>query len=164
MVGGEPCQLPARSEQRAVEREAARANGHEHQRNAQVNSRQLVGAGATGGHERIAAQGGVVPHRHRHGGRDPQRRKRNKQPEDPGQAAAELVNRMGGRYLLMGPGAELLEGDFGNGASMVISEWPDKAAAKAFWDSEEYAEIKKLREGIADCQVLLIEAPAIQRD
>jgi uncharacterized protein (DUF1330 family) len=81
-----------------------------------------------------------------------------------GKAAAELVNRMGGRYLLMGPGAELLEGDFGNGASMVISEWPDKAAAKAFWDSEEYAEIKKLREGIADCQVLLIEAPAIQRD
>lgn len=81
-----------------------------------------------------------------------------------GKAAAELVNRMGGRYLLMGPGAELLEGDFGNGASMVISEWPDKATAKAFWDSDEYAEIKKLREGIADCQVLLIEAPAIQRD
>jgi uncharacterized protein (DUF1330 family) len=81
-----------------------------------------------------------------------------------GKAAATLVNRMGGRYLLMGPGAELLEGDFGNGASMVISEWPDKAAAKAFWDSDEYAEIKKLREGIADCQVLLIEAPAITRD
>ncbi len=81
-----------------------------------------------------------------------------------GKAAAELVNRMGGRYLLMGPGAELLEGEFGNGASMVISEWPDKATAKAFWDSDEYAEIKKLREGIADCQVLLIEAPAINRD
>ena len=44
---------------------------------------------------------------------------------------------------------------------MVISEWPDKAAAKAFWNSPEYAEVKKLREGIADCQVLLIEAPAI---
>jgi uncharacterized protein (DUF1330 family) len=81
-----------------------------------------------------------------------------------GKAAAELVNRMGGRYLLMGPGAELLEGEFGNGASMVISEWPDKATAKAFWDSDEYAAIKKLREGIADCQVLLIEAPAITGD
>lgn len=78
-----------------------------------------------------------------------------------GKAAGALVNRMGGRYLLMGPGAELLEGDFGDGASMVISEWPDKATAKAFWDSPEYAEVKKLREGIADCQVLLIEAPSI---
>ncbi len=81
-----------------------------------------------------------------------------------GSAAGALVQEMGGRYLLMGPGAELLEGEFGDGASMVISEWPDKAAAKAFWDSEAYAEIKKLREGIADCQVLLIEAPAINRD
>ena len=78
-----------------------------------------------------------------------------------GQAAAKLVSRFGGRYVLMGPGAELLEGDFGDGASMVISEWPDKAAAQAFWNSPEYAEVKKLRDGIADCQVLLIEAPRI---
>ena len=50
---------------------------------------------------------------------------------------------------------------FGDGASMVISEWPDKAAAKAFWDSPEYQEAKKLREGCAECQVLLIEADTI---
>ncbi len=78
-----------------------------------------------------------------------------------GKAAGALVSQFGGRYVLMGPGADLLEGDFGAGASMVISEWPDKATAKRFWDSAEYAEVKKLREGIADCQVLLIEAPAI---
>ena len=78
-----------------------------------------------------------------------------------GRAAAALVSQFGGRYVLMGPGAELLEGDFGQGASMVISEWPDKATARRFWDSPEYAEVKKLREGIADCQVLLIEAPAL---
>jgi uncharacterized protein (DUF1330 family) len=70
-----------------------------------------------------------------------------------------LVERFGGRYLLRGPGVELLEGSFGAGASMVISEWPDKAAAKAFWNSPEYAEAKKLRDGVADCQVLLIETP-----
>jgi uncharacterized protein (DUF1330 family) len=79
-----------------------------------------------------------------------------------GKTAGALVARFGGRYLLMAPGAELLEGDFGDGASMVISEWPDKEAAKAFWNSPEYAEAKKLREGIADCQVLLIEAPKIE--
>ena len=78
-----------------------------------------------------------------------------------GKAAAALVERFGGRYVLRGPGAQLLEGGFGDGASMVISEWPDKAAALAFWHSPEYAEVKRLRERIADCQVLLIEAPPI---
>jgi uncharacterized protein (DUF1330 family) len=43
----------------------------------------------------------------------------------------------------------------------VISDWPDKATAQAFWDSPEYQQVKKLREGIADCQVLLIEAAKI---
>jgi len=80
---------------------------------------------------------------------------------DYGKAASALVSQFGGRYLLLGPGAELLEGDFGDGASMVISEWPDKAAVHRFWNSPEYAEAKKLREGIADCQVLVIEAPSI---
>jgi len=78
-----------------------------------------------------------------------------------GAAAGALVEKMGGRYVLRGPGAELLEGDFGDGASMVISEWPDKAAAKAFWNSDEYTEVKKLRDGIADCQVLIIDGDKI---
>ena len=75
-----------------------------------------------------------------------------------GKAAAALVAQFGGRYVLRGPGTTLLEGDFGDGASMVISEWPDKAAALAFWNSPEYAEVKALRDGIAEVQVLLIEA------
>ncbi|MBY0306652.1 MAG: DUF1330 domain-containing protein [Sphingomonas sp.] len=78
-----------------------------------------------------------------------------------GMAAGKLVEQFGGKYVLRGPGATLLEGDFGDGASMVISEWRDKAAAEAFWNSPDYAEVKKLREGIADCQVLLIEAAKI---
>ena len=78
-----------------------------------------------------------------------------------GAAAGALVEKFGGKYVLLGRGAELLEGDFGDGASMVISEWPDKESARQFWDSPEYAEAKKLRQGIADCQVLLIESPKI---
>jgi uncharacterized protein (DUF1330 family) len=78
-----------------------------------------------------------------------------------GTAAAKLVTQFGGKYVLRGPGAELLEGDWGDGASMVISEWPDIDAAKTFWNSPEYAEAKKLREGVADVQVLLIDAPKI---
>lgn len=78
-----------------------------------------------------------------------------------GKTAGALVEKFGGRYVLMGPGAELLEGDFGDGASMVISEWPDKESARRFWNSPEYAEAKKLREGIAECQVVIIDAPKI---
>lgn len=76
-----------------------------------------------------------------------------------GAAAAALIPKFGGEYLLRGPGAECLEGQFGEGASMVISKWPDRAAARAFWNSPEYAEAKRLREGLADVQVLLIEGP-----
>lgn len=76
-----------------------------------------------------------------------------------GAAAAELIGKFGGEYLIRGPGAELLEGDFGDGAGVVVSKWPDRAAAKMFWNSSEYAEVKKLREGLADVQVLLIDGP-----
>jgi uncharacterized protein (DUF1330 family) len=76
-----------------------------------------------------------------------------------GRRAAELVVQFGGRYVLRAPGAVALEGESGAGASVVISEWPDKAAALAFWNSAEYAEAKRLRDGLADCDVLLIETP-----
>ncbi|KPP94869.1 MAG: DUF1330 domain-containing protein [Erythrobacter sp.] len=76
-----------------------------------------------------------------------------------GARAAELIGQFGGEYLLRGPGAECLEGDFGDGASMVISRWPDREAARRFWNSPEYAEAKKLREGLAEVQVLLIDGP-----
>ena len=77
-----------------------------------------------------------------------------------GRAAGELVEKFGGRYLVRAPGAEILEGDLDAGSSVVISEWPDKAAALEFWNSDEYQAAKKLREGIASARVAIIEAPA----
>ncbi len=74
-------------------------------------------------------------------------------------AAAEIMQKFGGEYVLRAPGAELLEGDSGDGTSVVVSKWPDKAAALRFWNSEEYTAAKKMREGIADCRILLVEAP-----
>ena len=70
--------------------------------------------------------------------------------------AAKLVERYGGRYTIRAPGAAQLEGDGWDGASVVVSEWASREAARAFWDSEEYAAVKKLREGICEAQVLLI--------
>jgi uncharacterized protein (DUF1330 family) len=72
-------------------------------------------------------------------------------------AAAKLVAQFGGRYVLRAPGAALLEGRWGDGASVVISEWPSRRAAETFWKSPEYAEVKRLRDRVCEAQVLLIE-------
>ena len=81
-----------------------------------------------------------------------------------GKAAGALVSQFGGRYVLRGPGAKLLEGSFGDGASMVISEWPNREAIETFWNSPEYKAAKALRDGIADVQVLVIDAPKFTSD
>jgi len=76
-----------------------------------------------------------------------------------GQAAAKLVAKFGGEYVFLAPGATLLEGNLEGYSSVVVSKWASKQAAQEFWDSAEYADVKQLREGLADCQVLLVETP-----
>lgn len=73
-----------------------------------------------------------------------------------GKATAALVQRFGGRYLVLGGARETLEGEWPEGKS-VISEWPSREAALAFWHSPEYAEARKLRAGISDASVVLVE-------
>lgn len=75
--------------------------------------------------------------------------------------AAELLEKFGGKYRMRAPGAQALEGSFGDGGSVVISEWESRDAALAFWNSPEYHAVRALREGISECQVILIEAPDI---
>jgi uncharacterized protein (DUF1330 family) len=84
--------------------------------------------------------------------------------EGYGKASGSLVEKFGGRYILLGPVASLFEGEFGEGASMVISEWPDRESAEKFWNSPEYAAARKLREGLADVQILVIDAPKFTSD
>jgi uncharacterized protein (DUF1330 family) len=76
-------------------------------------------------------------------------------------AVPPLVEKFGGRYVLKGAGGSFLENAWCNQPSALVSEWPDRAAAQRFWDSPEYAEAKKLREGIGDFQVLLIDSAAV---
>lgn len=76
-------------------------------------------------------------------------------------ATAPLVERYGGRYVMRAPGATTLEGNVADGASVAISEWPNREAALRFWNSEDYQEARPLREGLADVQVILVDAPAL---
>ncbi len=72
--------------------------------------------------------------------------------------AAELITVFGGEYIVRGTGeSECLEGDWPDTARLVISKWPSMATARAFWQSEAYAEIRKLRQGNATVRVRLIE-------
>lgn len=74
------------------------------------------------------------------------------------QAVPPLVEQFGGHYIVRGSGGEFLEGGWCDRASALVSEWPSRAAALRFWNSPEYAEAKKLREGTGRFQVLLIES------
>jgi uncharacterized protein (DUF1330 family) len=39
----------------------------------------------------------------------------------------------------------------------LVLEWPTRQAASDFWHSEDYTDIKKLREGAAVIQAIIIE-------
>ena len=78
---------------------------------------------------------------------------------DYASAAGALVARLGGCYVVMRGEQEWLEGP-SDAARTVMSEWPDRAAALAFWNSDEYAQIKPLRAGTGDFRVRLVDAVA----
>jgi uncharacterized protein (DUF1330 family) len=75
-----------------------------------------------------------------------------------GKPAAALVAAHGGRYIVRAPGAEVWEGAGESGRSVVVSEWPDKAAAERFWNCADYAVLKAARAPLADVDVMVVEA------
>lgn len=66
-----------------------------------------------------------------------------------------LVEHFGGKYIVQGK-PELFEGNF-DPASVVVSKWPSKTAAKAFWHSQEYRDAITLRQGTGTFNVMLVE-------
>ena len=70
--------------------------------------------------------------------------------------APALIEKFGGRYRCMRGQVEQLEGKPDN-RKIVVSEWPSMEAAQSFWNSDEYTELKKVREGAADIDVNLVE-------
>lgn len=67
-----------------------------------------------------------------------------------------LVARFGGRYRVLGGNTSVLEGQWPE-VKTVVSEWPDRASALAFWHSPEYAQAKLLRAGAGEFTVVLVD-------
>lgn len=72
---------------------------------------------------------------------------------------AALIAKFGGEYVVRAPGVESLEGGLFEGASTVISRWPDKAAIRRFWESPEYEALKAARQELAEAHVMMVEEP-----
>lgn len=70
--------------------------------------------------------------------------------------APALIQEHGGRYRCMRGAVEQLEGKPDN-RKVVVSEWPSMDAAREFWNSPAYQELKAVREGAAEIDVYLCE-------
>ena len=63
---------------------------------------------------------------------------------------------IGGRYRVVGGTAQALEGEW-TPAYPVIIEFDSRERAQAWYDSEEYAPLKRLRQSAVTCNGVLIE-------
>jgi uncharacterized protein (DUF1330 family) len=71
-------------------------------------------------------------------------------------AASGLYPKHGGWYEAASPALEVFEGTPPPGRGVIIARFPCLEAARAFWNSPEYTEIRKLRDGIAQFEVLVL--------
>ncbi len=70
-------------------------------------------------------------------------------------AVPAVIARHGGRYIVRGGEGVALEGTH-DSRRVVILEFPSTDAAESFWHSAEYAAVKKLRNGAADVDAVLL--------
>ena len=66
------------------------------------------------------------------------------------------IEKYGGRYLARGGATEVLEGEW-RPRRVVILEFPGVAAARRWYDSDEYREPKALRRRAAVTNLVLVE-------
>jgi uncharacterized protein (DUF1330 family) len=68
----------------------------------------------------------------------------------------EAVARHGGRFLARGGRQETLEGDW-SPLRLVIMEFPDASAARRWYESDDYAPLRELRQSASDTDIVLVE-------
>ena len=79
--------------------------------------------------------------------------------EDYKPKAAASIVAAGGTYLVRGGDVEVLEGEAPAGRTVVL-EFPTMQAALAWYRSEEYTEVRKIREGAARARVYVVDGYA----
>jgi uncharacterized protein (DUF1330 family) len=72
------------------------------------------------------------------------------------QASPAAVAAAGGRFIARGGELAVLEGDW-HPKRLVLLEFPDLEAAKAFYESPAYRAARRLREGAADFRMVAVE-------
>jgi uncharacterized protein (DUF1330 family) len=70
--------------------------------------------------------------------------------------APAIIAAAGGEYLVRGGASAVLEGEF-PGARCVVLRFPDMAAARAFYDSAAYSEIRAIRQAAATGALMAVE-------
>jgi len=73
-----------------------------------------------------------------------------------GRAVVGVAAKFGGRFIVLADAPEPVEGE-PDLRRLVILEFPTLDAARAFWSSPEYAEVRKLREGIGQVEAVMFE-------
>ena len=68
----------------------------------------------------------------------------------------DAVARHGGRFIVRGGGVQLLEGAWDT-RRIVVMEFPDVAAARGWYESEDYAPLKALRRSASDTNIILVK-------
>ena len=71
-------------------------------------------------------------------------------------ASPGVVAAGGGRFLVRGGELAVLEGDW-QPKRLVVLEFESLEAAKRFYESEQYQEAKRLRDGAADLRMVAVE-------
>jgi uncharacterized protein (DUF1330 family) len=74
-------------------------------------------------------------------------------------ASPAAVTAGGGRFIARGGELTVLEGDW-QPKRLVLLEFPDLEAAKRFYESPEYQEAKRLREGAARFDMVAVDGVA----
>ena len=68
----------------------------------------------------------------------------------------DAVAAHGGRFVARGGPQEVLEGDW-NPIRLVIIEFPDMDAARGWYESEQYAPLRTLRQGASTTEIVVVD-------
>ena len=82
----------------------------------------------------------------------------------------ETIRKFGGKVVVRADGFEVLEGDWHPGEKrndaepelITVVQFPDMTALKAWYDSDEYAELKSIRQQSAVSDAVAVETRRVE--